>query len=767
MALEVSNLEYRAGGFVVVFNDNTIAIAEYKVVGGALVLSGLTAPQMVALRNFNVQNINFDILIVDARYGSLGGSGEFLKEVVEDPSPQLGGFLDLNRFTIHDDNGDDRGQSAFDFQLVRTDPSQVASGAFSFAGGIGNTASGLGSSAFGGYNIASGDYSFVIGTYSEAALYAQFAQAAGAFGIVGDAQFTRALARTITTDAEYHEIFLDGEEQQYTIRENTSYALTITIGARLRTAGGTGGTEGTDYTDITNPDVNGAMFKRMVLVNDDNGMIEIYGIETIGTDINPDNNYDVRITASNDPDNERLVVRVKHDDGVFSKTVLWVSAIEAIEIADIVETVPPTPDPGTSAITDITDITGGRPAFENVLKLDFLKTEVFPGYPNGYVPWDTILPGFEPFGNEASIWNYSDETGVGWFEMPGDYPVFGFGSNLAAKSKIFCNSLTAGLHGAFDDPPYGINSVEENGKWLDVVRLRVNVPMPGTYNLRFYYEWNGLRDDAAYPDAQYCQVSISDSGGCYTEIDMLTDLRQPLYPTSRPSGFPGGPAVVEWDIEVTGTYFVLETRSSVGIVWNARFGWSGLVITSPNGVGTEPPRYCQDQGKIKLTIAGYIGACAYHNGIRKCSDRYLSEAYARNAISDFFRPGGVAVGNPLAVYVNRNATYEYWVIPWNHTLSQPFDCMPTRFLVMCLKDYDSTTGDATIIFQHQTASGVNDPTKWGVDCLGSDYGDLSNHLELDICTPPVIDKDNGTLDISNECIAANQEGASILVEYYE
>lgn len=162
--MNVVEIEFQPGGLGLVFDDGISANGKLEIISGVLEMTGLSAAQRVALLAFN-SNIDVSVPSHDARFGSGTGIGIF--NVVEDLAPQLGRHLDLNGYNIYDDSGDARGLDAFDFQLLRNNNSEVASGKYSFiAAGRYNTASGDGSYAEGDANVASGRYSYVEGSYN-------------------------------------------------------------------------------------------------------------------------------------------------------------------------------------------------------------------------------------------------------------------------------------------------------------------------------------------------------------------------------------------------------------------------------------------------------------------------------------------------------------------------------------------------------------------------------------------------------------------------
>jgi len=160
--MPVVEIEFQPGGLGLVFDDGTSANGKFEVIGGIMYMTGLSAAQKAQLQLFNT-NIHSSVAAYDPRFGSGTGIGIF--NVVEDLTPLLGNHLDLNGFNIYDDAGDPRGIDAFDFQLLRNNAFEVASGIHSFiAAGRYNTASGGSSYAEGDANIASGRYSYVEGS---------------------------------------------------------------------------------------------------------------------------------------------------------------------------------------------------------------------------------------------------------------------------------------------------------------------------------------------------------------------------------------------------------------------------------------------------------------------------------------------------------------------------------------------------------------------------------------------------------------------------
>ncbi|MBS3734478.1 MAG: hypothetical protein KGY99_06075 [Phycisphaerae bacterium] len=127
----------------------------------------------------------------------------------------------------------------------------------------------------------------------------------------GDAQVTNYLLRgDFTCDANehtgpsWHEL---DEPQEWTLEANTVVGFTVTIVGEL--------SDGS----------KAAMYKRMILLKRDgaNNTTQIGATQTIGTDIESDANWDVRITPNSNAGHESLKVEVHCADADSGSTAYW------------------------------------------------------------------------------------------------------------------------------------------------------------------------------------------------------------------------------------------------------------------------------------------------------------------------------------------------------------------------------------------------------------------------------------------------------------
>jgi len=217
----------------------------------------------------------------------------------------------------------------------------LASGNRSFAAGEGNTASGglavaMGryctasateSACIGGYNQATGTGSFAWGSstyaasaystagglYSKSDKQGQFSTATGRFAVDGDAQRSVLVMRNATTDATVTELFLDGTSLRATIPNNTLWHADIRIAARQATG------------------TNHAIYHRKCAIykNTTAGSTALQGtVQTIGTDVESDANWDVTVSA--DTTNGSLKIEVT---GVAATNIRWVAEVSLVEVA--------------------------------------------------------------------------------------------------------------------------------------------------------------------------------------------------------------------------------------------------------------------------------------------------------------------------------------------------------------------------------------------------------------------------------------------------
>jgi gas vesicle protein len=143
-------------------------------------------------------------------------------------------------------NGRKRGLYATDWQRVRTDSTQVASGNYStIGGGISNTASGNFSTvgggdsnratglystvAGGGLNVASGTYSVAHGNRANTRLHGQYSHAAGLFTTTGDAQYVRFILRNTSVSDTPTLLYLNGSSSLISLQQGYTYSLNFKI----------------------------------------------------------------------------------------------------------------------------------------------------------------------------------------------------------------------------------------------------------------------------------------------------------------------------------------------------------------------------------------------------------------------------------------------------------------------------------------------------------------------------------------------------------
>ena len=162
--IQIVDMEFRPGGFGIVFSNDDCATAFYQMTNGVLSLDGLRPWQQSALSAFN-RNIDASVTSYDPRFN---WASPPLFCVRDDFTPQLGGYLDLASFTIT--TSASTGDYSIDLQLTRQNNSQSASGDYStILGGRNNTANGLLTAiASGDAVIASGQFSHAEGSLTSA-----------------------------------------------------------------------------------------------------------------------------------------------------------------------------------------------------------------------------------------------------------------------------------------------------------------------------------------------------------------------------------------------------------------------------------------------------------------------------------------------------------------------------------------------------------------------------------------------------------------------
>lgn len=147
----------------------------------------------------------------------------------------------------------------------------------------------------------------IFGREGRASLSSVVTHAAGKFSVAGDAQQTKYLLRGATTNNTPAELTSPG---RFTLLDEKSYACTIVVHGRQNTG------------------ANHAMYARQCIIQRTGGTVTLAGtVQTIGTDIETDADWDVAITADNT--NKSLKITVTGDT---SQNVRWVAKIEAVEI---------------------------------------------------------------------------------------------------------------------------------------------------------------------------------------------------------------------------------------------------------------------------------------------------------------------------------------------------------------------------------------------------------------------------------------------------
>lgn len=197
-------------------------------------------------------------------YARVGGNGANVSLIL---SPTGTGYISAQIPDGLFGSGNQRGNSAVDFQVSRTIPQMVASGEYSailggsqntasgpysFCAGIGNAVSGNSSGALGYYNTVSGNFSYLFGAggsitsgfsfgtgyYPRADKEGQSAHASGIFAAIGDAQCSRMVARAATTNATPTALGLGlYATGLISVPANSSGRARITVVARRATAG--------------------------------------------------------------------------------------------------------------------------------------------------------------------------------------------------------------------------------------------------------------------------------------------------------------------------------------------------------------------------------------------------------------------------------------------------------------------------------------------------------------------------------------------------
>lgn len=312
--LIVTGIEFRDGGIGATFNDGSSINLWHEVSNGILGIAGGTDNQRTALTNFYNNNIDNNIGIVDLRFSYYNNPSIF--SLIQDTSPQLGEFLDLNAFNIGYVYGSVPG--AMDLQPTST----TQQSSYSFAAGVGNTCNSTGSFAVNAYNLANAKYSSVFGISAKSVIPGQQVLSSGDFEYSGDAQMTRTILKTNTNDANFHSL-VDYDNNLFAAETGISFNIHLTIV----------GISSSGYCFLC---------RKFNIVDGSIGTVE-----TIGTDYNS-GEFVIQLSVAS----EYLDIEVKNSDGV---ATTWQGYVESMELGDsiaIVET-----GSGGTILTGIPDST--------------------------------------------------------------------------------------------------------------------------------------------------------------------------------------------------------------------------------------------------------------------------------------------------------------------------------------------------------------------------------------------------------------------------
>ena len=161
-------------------------------------------------------------------------------------------------------------------------------------------------------SVAGGDKSIALGDGAFAQIPGSLVHASGTFAQLGDAQTGEYIARGISTNGNFTEIFLDGVSARLTVSQNITIAFTITFASRRADSNG----EGAVF------EIRGGINKGTTAMS-----TRIIGVlsKTIVSVDNP--LWDVNVTA--DTSVGALRIFVKGED---FKTIRWVAHIKTVEI---------------------------------------------------------------------------------------------------------------------------------------------------------------------------------------------------------------------------------------------------------------------------------------------------------------------------------------------------------------------------------------------------------------------------------------------------
>jgi hypothetical protein len=230
----------------------------------------------------------------------------------------VGGGEDNTATDTHTTVGGGFGNDATnDYSTISGGQNNTASGLRSFVGGgLGNTASSTLSVVAGGEsNTAGGTLSTASGYQAGTSRWGQFAHSSGRFSSNGDAQFSRYILRTATTDATANvELFLDGTggSNRITIPEETTFSFHIYI------------------TSIQQSGNNAKSSEIVGLIRRQNGgNATIVGQHTDGNKTFNDGGFNPSYTISADTTNQALKIDVT---GIAATNIHTVATVNITEV---------------------------------------------------------------------------------------------------------------------------------------------------------------------------------------------------------------------------------------------------------------------------------------------------------------------------------------------------------------------------------------------------------------------------------------------------
>jgi len=144
----------------------------------------------------------------------------------------------------------------------------------------------------------------------DAVTFATLTTSNGNFSTAGDACAKRLVLRIKTTDDVATEMFVDGTSSRLTIPTDTTWLLDIRIVAQ---------SAGND---------DRAIYHRRCCLTNDGGTTALEGtVQTVGTDIESDANWDVTVTANDT--NDALKIEAT---GVASTDIRWVACVDLVQV---------------------------------------------------------------------------------------------------------------------------------------------------------------------------------------------------------------------------------------------------------------------------------------------------------------------------------------------------------------------------------------------------------------------------------------------------